>query len=73
MGSATGAQEGSGPAVLFAARGGNIHGFTAVTDTAVLDLLTPPYDAGAGGRCCSSALVLPCMVSTWLALQQRPA
>lgn len=44
----------SGPCatdVLFPAHGGNIHSFHAITHTAVLDVLTPPYDP-MGGRPC---------------------
>ena len=73
---ATEAQDNSGPAVLFAARGGNIHGFTAVTDTAVLDLLTPPYDARAGGYVCDAPKTLhgsvcSCLLSRWCACVGR--
>jgi hypothetical protein len=38
------------PAVLFPSSGGNIHQFTAVTDCAVLDLLSPPYSTDEGER-----------------------
>lgn len=38
------------PVVLFPRAGGNIHEFTAHTDCAVLDLMSPPYSTGAG-RC----------------------
>ena len=36
------------PAVLFPAAGGNVHQFTAATDCAVLDLLSPPYSTDEG-------------------------
>lgn len=34
------------PTVLFPDAGGNIHEFTALTDCAVLDLMSPPYSTG---------------------------
>eukprot|EP00887_Chlorella_sp_A99_P006730 scaffold3.g6730.t1 len=39
------------PIVLFPASGGNIHQFTALTDCAVLDLMTPPYCTEEGRDC----------------------
>ena len=39
------------PAVLFPSHGGNIHAFSAVTDCAVLDLLSPPYSTDDGRDC----------------------
>lgn len=39
------------PIALFPASGGNIHQFTAVTDCAVLDLMSPPYCTEAGRDC----------------------
>ena len=41
-------QEGDPPGVLYPTSGGNIHEFTPVTDCAVLDLLSPPYNAREG-------------------------
>jgi len=41
---------GDGPSVLGPETGGNMHAFTAITDTAVLDVLCPPYDVH-GGEC----------------------
>jgi plant cysteine oxidase len=42
---------GDEPLALFPDAGGNIHAFTAVTDCAVLDLLSPPYRASEGRDC----------------------
>ena len=39
------------PTVLFPHAGGNIHEFTAVTDCAVLDLMSPPYSTGVRHHC----------------------
>lgn len=39
------------PVVLFPTFGGNIHQFDAVTDCAVLDLLSPPYSTDDGRDC----------------------
>lgn len=41
-------EPGSEPAVIFPTAGGNIHQFTAVTDCAVLDVLSPPYSPQGG-------------------------
>ncbi|KAL4459063.1 hypothetical protein ABPG75_013928 [Micractinium tetrahymenae] len=46
------------PAVLFPRAGGNIHQFTALTDCAVLDLMSPPYST-EDGRDCTYYSVLP--------------
>lgn len=46
------------PAVLFPRAGGNIHEFTALTDCAVLDLMSPPYSTD-DGRDCTYYSVLP--------------
>ncbi|GBF92614.1 hypothetical protein Rsub_05228 [Raphidocelis subcapitata] len=37
--------------VLFPADGGNIHAFTALSECAILDVLTPPYAPAAGRDC----------------------
>lgn len=39
------------PVALFPSSGGNIHQFTALTDCAVLDLMSPPYSTEVGGSC----------------------
>ncbi|KAL4431942.1 hypothetical protein ABPG77_000209 [Micractinium sp. CCAP 211/92] len=49
---------GDAPAVLFPRDGGNIHQFTALTDCAVLDLMSPPYST-EDGRDCTYYSVLP--------------
>ena len=42
---------GDAPSSLFPCAGGNLHQFTAVTDCAVLDLLSPPYSTDQGRDC----------------------
>ena len=42
---------GTTPLALFPTRGGNVHGFTAITPTAMLDVQAPPYALGAGRDC----------------------
>lgn len=39
------------PMVLFPEAGGNLHTFTALTDCAVLDVLSPPYDTANDRDC----------------------
>lgn len=36
------------PSVLFPRSGGNIHSFTALTPSAILDVLSPPYNDDLG-------------------------
>ncbi|KAI7844684.1 hypothetical protein COHA_001772 [Chlorella ohadii] len=48
---------GDQPAVLFPSAGGNIHEFTALTDCAVLDLMSPPYSTDEGRDCTYYAVV----------------
>ncbi|PRW60097.1 dynamin-related 3B-like isoform A [Chlorella sorokiniana] len=48
---------GDQPAILFPSAGGNIHEFTALTDCAVLDLMSPPYSTDEGRDCTYYAVV----------------
>ena len=52
-------QEGDLPAVIYPSSGGNIHEFSSVTDCAVLDLLSPPYNRREG-VCWTAILHLVC-------------
>ncbi|GAB4823381.1 hypothetical protein N2152v2_010427 [Parachlorella kessleri] len=60
------------PAVLFPTSGGNIHQFTAVTDCAVLDLLSPPYSTD-DGRDCIYYLEAPLERQPSHGLQRQPS